>query len=102
MKVKGGDWVAAVYEGQWYIGQVLEVNEDDKDAKVSFLKATMSKPPSFKWPTVPDEIWVDFDHLLCVIQEPFPRGKSKRMFQFHENSITMVENRHDGWRSAKK
>ena len=102
MKTKCGDWVAAVYERQWYIGKVLEVDEDDKDAMISFLKTTTSKPPSFKWPAVPDKLWVDFDHLLCVIEEPSPRGKSKRVFQLNENTITMIENCYNGWCSAKK
>ena len=33
------DYVAAVYsgDGKWYIGMVIEVDEDDKEANISFM-----------------------------------------------------------------
>ena len=33
------DYVAAVYsgDGKWYIGMVIEVDEDDEEANISFM-----------------------------------------------------------------
>ena len=33
-----GDWVAVIYEREWHIGKILEVDEDEKDCLVSKVK----------------------------------------------------------------
>ena len=82
VKIQSGDWIAAVYENNWYVGKVMTVDSKSRDAKVSFMEKTSARTISFKWPSTPDEIWVEFDNILGVIQEPSSRGRSNRQFQF--------------------
>ena len=49
------DYVAAVYsgDGKWYIGMVIEVDEDDEEANISFMVLQDTKN-QFKWPARQD------------------------------------------------
>ena len=66
------DYVGAVYheDKKVYVGKVLET--DETDVHVSFLghEGSLSTSSSFKIPKNPDEVWVQKDHILCIIPEP--------------------------------
>ena len=102
VKVQCGDWVAAVYERNWYVGKVQMVDSDANDAQISFMQQTNARPISFRWPTSPDEIWVDFDKILGVIEEPSSRGRSNRHFHFNDQTIQMITDLFDGWLSTNQ
>ena len=53
------DWVAADYEGAWYIGQVQQI--DEQDGEVSFMTKGKGKAAasSFKWPAQKDALWLE-------------------------------------------
>lgn len=101
VKIQSGDWIAAVYDNNWYVGKVMTVDSKSRDAKVSFIEKTSARTISFKWPSTPDEIWVEFDNILGVIQEPSSRGRSNRQFQFNDHTIEMITSLFNGWLSAK-
>ncbi|KXJ26080.1 hypothetical protein AC249_AIPGENE6483 [Exaiptasia diaphana] len=102
INVHAGDWVAAVYEKKWYIGQVKDVDEDDQDAKISFSVETRSRPVSFKWLATPDELWVSFEMILAVIQEPSSCGRTTRTFQFKAETIEMISSLFEQWSTMNK
>ncbi|KAH3731231.1 hypothetical protein DPMN_142540 [Dreissena polymorpha] len=89
---KKGDFVAAVYEGVWYVGKVLKVDESDGDAKISFMKKARvsTSVEKFKWPQPPDKIWVKFNQILCNVNEPEPVGKSGREFKLGEDDHELI------------
>jgi hypothetical protein len=35
----------------------------------------------YKWPNSSDELWVQFEDIVCVVNEPTPIGSSKRGYQ---------------------
>ena len=88
-----GRYLAATYERNWYVGKVLEVDVDDGDTKVTFMEKSRSKvnPDTYKWPTPPDEIWINFDDVLCFIKDPVAIGKSKRQFTIGSADVTRIE-----------
>ena len=74
IEARPGNFVAAVYENKWYIGQVMEVENDE--VYINFMQKC-GKISALKWPPKKDEIWVNLEQLLCVIEAPV---KTKRMF----------------------
>lgn len=49
------DCVAAIYDGNVYVGQVVDIDRQDGDAKISFIRKTKGL---YKWPNTPDILWV--------------------------------------------
>lgn len=51
LAVHAKDWDAAEYEGNWYIGQVQQIDEDDGKIEVSFMTKDNGKTTEnwFKW-----------------------------------------------------
>lgn len=93
LAVSVNDWVAADYEGNWYIGQVLQIDEDDGELEVSFM--TRGKGNSFKWPAQKDVLWLESGHsILCVIEPPVPIGKTGRTFRVTDATVQLIEQRH--------
>ena len=46
-----GDYVAAIYQNKWFIGVIKEVDTDDADYNISFMKASSKQPSQYKWPS---------------------------------------------------
>ncbi|XP_063953816.1 uncharacterized protein LOC135153700 [Lytechinus pictus] len=89
------EYVAAVYSGQWYLGKVLEVDLEDRDAKITFMTRVTSKKVStlmtFKWPDPADKIWIPFDDILTTTAQPTGLGKSERKFELTIEQFTLIE-----------
>ena len=62
------EWVALVYENQWYPGSITRVNEDT--VKVNAMYCTMMGKNNFKWPTRKDEISYQHNDIVCMIDPP--------------------------------
>lgn len=77
--VQIGDYVAAVYEGDWYIGKVQQIDEVDNEIEVKFMKK--KSDDIFQWPKDDDEdvLWIAPKKFICKVKEPIPAGKSERM-----------------------
>ena len=78
-RYKVGDHVAAVYEGRWYLGEI--VDEDDDDYEVKFME---EKKRLFQWPRQDDIIWRSPAQILMKINAPEATGKYRRMFKLEE------------------
>ena len=63
VSVNVGDFVAAVYQGGWYIGKVTELDVNDGEVLINFTTAS-NKTDTLKWPQQKDEIWVRSDAIL--------------------------------------
>jgi hypothetical protein len=53
-----GEFVAALYKKQRYIGEILEYDPDDDEVLVTFMKKTGFKVPQYAWPRPADELWI--------------------------------------------
>ncbi|XP_071500413.1 uncharacterized protein [Diadema antillarum] len=86
------DWVAAVYDERWYIGKVIE--SDEEDVHISFMAQSSGShlEDKFKWPQKKDEIWVSRKEVLCHIEEPKRDAISKRLFKLSANQKQTIEN----------
>lgn len=83
-----GSFVAAMYEGNWYVGQIMSVDESDKEIEISFME---QKKNFFQWPRTEDKIWVNSSDIVCQISPLKPCGKSKRMYKMDIEDKNNVE-----------
>lgn len=98
---KLGDWLAAVYDEQWYVGKVLEVDNGDSEAFVSFMEASQKSEATFKTPIQPDEIWIILQSLLAIIEPPSPCGKTQRQYKINIETVEMITQLHAKWLASK-
>ena len=67
--VKSLDFVSCYYEEHWWIGLVLEKDEEQEDLRIKFMHPH-GPSPSFVWPSTEDLCWVLYNHILCKIDSP--------------------------------
>jgi len=72
--------VAAMYDEEWFIGQITDIDEDEYE--VSFMKA---KKEQFQWPIPMDKLWISKSSILSKVHTLSATGKSKRMFNIDQN-----------------
>ena len=89
LEVNTDDFVAAVYEGQLYLGKVLEVDlADEYCYRITFLQKKFSQ---YQWPRSEDILWVKKDAVKFLIMDPIPSGRSKRLLKIHPEDRKKVE-----------
>ena len=86
---KENDFVAAIYDKNWYIGRVTDV--DETEVMINFMCRAGKYDDSFKWPTTKDEIWLNHKNIISIIDEPVPHGKTKRLFKIPKEVIDRLE-----------
>lgn len=89
--VEKGEWVAAIYDGEWYIGQVTSY--DKKDYRVNFLTSAGKYQESYKFPNSRDEIWLDKHDVVAKVKTLKPVGKSKRCYKIDANEKDEIESK---------
>jgi hypothetical protein len=45
----------------------------------------------YKWPNSSDELWVQFEDIVCVVNEPTPIGSSKRGYQISVEDLNNIK-----------
>ena len=58
VSVEVSDFVVAEYDAECYIGQILEVDDNDNSLFINFMTNSGKAVQRFKWPTQIDRIWV--------------------------------------------
>ena len=89
--------VATDYDGKWYIGKVLKVNLQDRDAYITFMQASEKCEDTFKLPSKPDEVWINFTSMLAIIAAPTPYGKTKRQYKVNTETVEMISRLYTTW-----
>jgi len=82
-----GQYVAAVYDNSWYLGNVVEVSTEQEDIFLDFMKP---KGPaiSFSWPRRKDQCWVPRDHILVTtVDLTTATGRQYKLSQEAEKTI---------------
>ena len=75
-------WVAILYEGQWYIEKIQDIDRQNSDIYLTFLENLKTRGKDselkFRWPKNVDELWVKPENILCTIEKPKPFGSHER------------------------
>jgi hypothetical protein len=88
-----GLFVACVYDGQWWLGNIVELCKDNNDAKVSFMHPH-GPAMSFFWPTTEDDCWVPIVHILCQMPALLIVGSTARRYKLDSEGLAVVS---DAW-----
>lgn len=85
-------WVAAIYNDNWYIGQILELDETDGEIHVNFLESSGKYGNNFKWPKNMDDLWITKKDIIHVLKnQPQKSGKSGRLFKLDDDDMAKIE-----------
>lgn len=82
LELKVCNYVAACYDKDWFIGKILEIDEEDGELLITFLqpckKTLPGTRPLYKWPT---------NEILCNVSEPSKHGRSGRSFEISQEDF---------------
>lgn len=84
-----GQYVAAVYDGQWYIGTITEKSAEHGDVLVNFMSRN-SRTNTLCWPARTDECAVVFQNLLCIVPVPDAIGSTGRQYKLPSHVIDEI------------
>ena len=77
-KYQPGKYIACLYDNNWYVGNIVERNDEEQDVLINFMKRTGS---SLSWPSSEDKCWVPMHDLLCIVQVPTIQAHSGRQYK---------------------
>ena len=84
-KLQPGEYVACVYDRDWYVGCIEERSDENCDVYVNFMHKTDGGLLS--WPGVrKDTCWVPFQNVICFVSAPELKSLSARsyMLTYHD------------------
>ena len=81
------DYVAAVYQRNWYIGKVIKV--EGSRCFIRFMAHTRYQR-RFIWPTQVDEMWVDQSEIICKIDRPTKVGSGSKSYTLRKASHSEI------------
>lgn len=93
-RVTLGQYVAAVYDNQWYIGIVTEQSEEHGDVTINFMSRN-SDTNILTWPSRKDECAVPPSNVLCTIKAPISTGSSGRHYKLSLDALSFVLQKYD-------
>ena len=88
-----GDYVAAMYINQWYLGMDLEIDEKELDTHITFMTCITSKQGErkYRWPQPPDQLWIPYQDVLTSIPPPKSIGRSERFFEVSTETADLIK-----------
>ena len=87
--IRVGDWIAAEYDRQGYIGEVIDI--DDNDYLINFLEKSGKLERRYKRPRTKYEIWCHKDKIFWKLSlPPAELGKTKRSFALSEDDVINI------------
>ena len=90
-----GNFVAGVYEGQWYAGKIVELDDDEEEeeeeVEIDFLERATTQVAGWKWPNKRDAMFITKNDVICNIKEPQTSGRGKRIFHLNDEDKYKIE-----------
>ena len=81
--LKVGDYVACVYDDDWYVGVIEIICEEECDIRINFLHPKGPGKPvnCFYWSSVEDVCYIPENDILRKISEPTPQTTKRMKYQ---------------------
>jgi len=84
-----GKYVACLYDGQWFIGNIKDRSDEHSDVLVTFMKRSLNDV--FSWPArTKDECWVPFQHIICTVNAPIVHGMGARNYKISDSDLNKI------------
>jgi hypothetical protein len=80
-----GQFVAVIYDADWFIGCIIERSDEHKDILVKFMSKT--KTNMLSWPRRDDICWVPFNNVLFCLPAPTLCGSSGLQYKYADTDI---------------
>ena len=77
IRVEPMEFVACIYNAQWWIGIVLSINHAYEDVEVKFMKPA-GPSTSFAWPAFDDICNIPYNDVICKVSCPQILGSGRR------------------------
>ena len=85
--IKVMDFLACKYDGNWWIGMVLEISNEEKDFQIKFFHPS-GPAKNFYWPSHDDICWVPFSNCICQLSTP--STSTGRMYTIDDDEYAKV------------
>ncbi len=88
-----GQYVAVVYDSDWFIGCITERSDEHQDILVKFM--SRSHTNKLTWPRRDDICWVPFVNVLCCLPPPRLCGSSARQYCYDDAQFANCKKQFD-------
>lgn len=86
-----GNYVVAIYDNEWYVGEIIETDETDKTAEINFMKKKVYKGRTqFSWPSREDVLWIEYNDIVMEVQKPIPVDRFQRFFTLSSGDLEKI------------
>jgi len=82
-----GQYAAVSYDRKWYIGTVIEYDDEHEDYNIKFMHPN-GPSSSFRWPPKDDICWVSRPSIICTI--PPPTTTTGRQYSISDSVVTQI------------
>ena len=84
-----GSYVGAMYDSDWYVGLIEDINQDDCECMINFMHP---KRPSghVKWPSKADRCLTPLSGILTVIDVPSSTSITSRTYKMKDEEHTKI------------
>lgn len=84
-----GDYVASVYDDEWFVGNIEEICEDTYDCLIRFMHHAVNKSILY-WPSREDKCHIPYEHILCKVSPPSVQGRSARNYVLDSKDFSKI------------
>ncbi|GBM95481.1 hypothetical protein AVEN_213849-1 [Araneus ventricosus] len=92
------NYATCVYEENWWIELVSELNKEEGDYKIAFMHPH-GPSETFYWPERQDECPVPSQHIICVIETPEIASHTGPLYKIGATSKKKID---DSWNTFKE
>lgn len=82
-----GQYIACMYDGKWWVGNIRELCQEENDVMVSFMHPH-GPARSFRWPAREDTCWVPIQGILCLLSPP--ATSNGRQYYLDKNDVVFL------------
>jgi len=87
--IQPGNYIACVYDGHWWFGNVCDVSTEEREILVNFMHPN-GPSSSFTWPNTKDQVWVPEEHILIKVTPPKSTFKG-RTLRYDNEIVSQVD-----------
>ena len=87
-----GSYVAAIYDLDWYVGLIEDINVEQKECNVNFMHP---KQPTgaLNWPRTPDKCLVPLNNIISIISVPSSSSMTSRAYKLKKEEHIDIVNK---------
>ena len=98
-EIKENKYVAAVYDEDWYIGLVEEVDKNKQECMINFMHPKMSG--NINWPRRPDKCMTPISSILTPIDVPASTSIASRSYSISKQELEKINEMYADFISKK-